>query len=268
MEFTINNCMTRINQALNYPSISYEDVSHFFDQAIAELNTSFRISIPLVSQMISEHTFKIQDHSVVLLNSAPNSSITTKTELPSDPPDASWSDPVYYYNDSSSPGSNDGFYAKGLDGKYTKYSEVYGYIPAEGEAYRAVAIGNAAFWFKVDPEDRSSFSLTEYLPAEWLVLFVIPYVCFKFSVRNGDGGVVFNDEFIQGFQQLQTSYNVPNNVQLCKVAHLPAYRNLVRENMHDLSKIVPLRAVTEDMKSTNFIIPQYSSTHSVGGWGV
>ena len=263
MEFTINNCMTRINQALNYPSISYEDVSHFFDQAVSELNTSFRISIPLVSQMISEHTFKIQDHNVVLLNKDPGSLIT---KVSSKPTASDNSPPVYYKGISN---LNYVFYVKTLNNEYEERSEVYGYIPAEGKAYCATAVdANTAFWFKIDSESLSSFSLTEYLPAEWLVLFVIPYVCFKFSVRNGDGGVVFNDEFIQGFQQLQTSYNVPNSVQLCKVAHLPAYRNLVKENIHDLNKTVPLRAVTEDMKSTNFIIPQYSSTHSVGGWGI
>ena len=58
---TLSDCINRINQVLNYPSVGYVDIRHFFDQAIAELNTTFRIGLPLVSQMVEERKLNIQE---------------------------------------------------------------------------------------------------------------------------------------------------------------------------------------------------------------
>ena len=59
MKFTLNDCMARINQVLNYPAVDYEDVYHFFDQAIAELNTNLRIALPSVTDMRLENTLDV-----------------------------------------------------------------------------------------------------------------------------------------------------------------------------------------------------------------
>ena len=47
---SINN----INMALNYPALAYEDISIYFDMAIAELNTTLHTCIPTVSEMVKE----------------------------------------------------------------------------------------------------------------------------------------------------------------------------------------------------------------------
>lgn len=267
MQFTITDCISRINQALNYPAISYDDVSHFFDQAIAELNTSLRIGLPLVSEMRAEHTFKISDNPncIFIPSDAVLSSIDAVSELPEAPEDGDL--PVVFYVDSDN-ALNSVFYIY-REGSWHTADVVYGIKP-DRTSFQAIRIGNtAAAWVEVPYTYLKEFSLTEYLPTDWIVLFLIPYVCFKFAVRNGDGGELFSDEFTQGFQQLQTSYNVPNVVELTTVAHLPAYRELVKEHLNDLRITVATRAVTEEMRIRNGVQKINGvSVYDHGGWGI
>ena len=73
----------------------------------------------------------------------------------------------------------------------------------------------------------------------------------------------------QGFQQLQTSYNVPNTVQLSTVAHLPAYRKLVEDNLDNLRKEVPTRAIYQNMMVRNGIsVVRATALFDTGGWGI
>ena len=51
--FTIADCISQINQALNYPSLTYEDISLYLDQAIAEINTNLHIGLRSFSHLIS-----------------------------------------------------------------------------------------------------------------------------------------------------------------------------------------------------------------------
>ena len=268
MQFTITDCISRINQALNYPALAYEDVYHFFDQAIAELNTSLRIGLPLVTEMRNEHTFQISDSSncIYIPDGTVPTSATVVTSKPISAPEEGKL-PVVFYVDSTK-ALNSTFYIY-RNGEWHSADVVYGIKP-DRSAFQLIRIGNtAAAWVQVPYNHLKDFSLTEYLPTDWIVLFIIPYVCFKFSVRNGDNGALFSDEFTQGFQQLQTSYSVPNTVELATVAHLPAYSNIVKENLNDLRKNVTTRAITEDMRVRNGIQKVNGvSVYDHGGWGI
>lgn len=280
MKFTISDCMSRINQALNYPALSYEDVSHFFDQAISELNTILRISLPSVTEMRVENTFKVTDSPYcVALTTSPTTSQNipiTKTNPSGEPSkiydllDNEITAEVAYYRDSETYANNTLCVKKSE--VWEPVEKVYGFFaesPASSQVYAAVVVGYSyAYWVETPNESVAKFSLTDYLPVDWLILFVIPYVCFKFAVRNGDSGALFSDEFTQGLQQLQTAYNVPNFVTLNTVAHLSAYRDLVKANLNDLRKQVGTRAITESMKVPNGIGKTYFSVLDSGGWDV
>lgn len=230
MKFTLDDCMSRINQALNYPSLSYTDIYHFFDQAIEELNSTFRIALPTVSEMNAENTFSIADQSdIVKLSSQPS--------------------------------------ASGMSSAPAKYAFYIGTdrIP---KYYVAVPIGGLYYWNAIEREYIEKYDLTEYMPLTWWILFVIPYVCFKYTVRDGDSGAHFMDEFSQGFQQLQTSYNVPNKVNLSSVAHKHAYKPIVQKCLPNLNTTVFTRAIYDDMRVGNGIMPTYGGFYETGGWNV
>lgn len=271
MKFTISDCISRINQALNYPAISYEDVSHFFDQAISELNTSLRIALPTVTEMKAEHTLDIASSpNVIPLTADPKveSKIKVMNAIPSSetPEDLSAGNPIVYYVSTSSYLENSLYIYK--NNSWIAVDCAYG-IPSADEVYKAIPVANTfAVWRAVSFTETYEFSLTEYLPTDWIILFLIPYVCFKFAVRNGDSGSIFLDEYTNGYQQLQTSYNVPNTVTLSEVADLPAYRDTVVKNIYDLRKKVPTRAITESMRVGNGIRPIYGRGIFEGGWGI
>ena len=257
MKFTISDCLSRINQALNYPAIFYEDVSHFFDQAIAELNTSLRIALPTVTEMRLENTFKLSE--------APNTVVVDSEYVTNALPTAENDSGVYYRVGDSL--IENCFYIR-KNGVWTPVDSVNA-ITKNGKGYTAIAVDSYAVWREIPIESVKEFSLTNYLTTDWIILFLIPYVCFKFAVRNGDNGALFSDEFTQGFQQLQTSYNVPNEIALNTVAHLPAYREIVKENITALNKKVFTRAITPEMRVTNAIKVVYGDNlFDKGGWDI
>ena len=268
MKFTVSDCISRINQALNYPALSYIDVSHFFDQAIAELNTTLRIALPTVTEMISEHTFKVSDsENAIVLTTDPTSNpiikvIESESELPED-----GSDKIVYLVEPADLLYNTFYIFKE---EWVPVKQAYGIVSGTGAAFETVVVSRSqAFWKSIPYEKVEEFSLTDYLTTDWIILFLIPYVCFKFSVRNGDNGALFSDEFTQGFQQLQTSYNVPNTVVLKDVAHVPVYKEQVLKNLANLHKSVTTRAITEDMRVPNGIRPIFGrGLFERGGWGV
>ena len=271
MKFTISDCMSRINQALNYPAISYEDVSHFFDQAVSELNSILRISLPTVSEMRAEHTFSIADSDSTIVISK---DVTTK-EIPKasaidngipQPGEGENTDSnIYYYV--ATKNFERCFYIKKGD-SWVATPKAYGIVPGGAVAYETVAISGYAVWYETPLNKLSEFSLTEYLPVDWIILFLIPYVCFKFAVRNGDNGALFSDEFTQGLQQLQTSYSVPTTVALSSVVHLAPYSAIAAANLNNLSKHIPTRAITESMKIPNGVHAVYGNIFDHGGWGI
>lgn len=264
--FTLSECLIRINQTLNYPAITYTDISHFFDQAISELNTSFKIGLPLVSQMIDENRINLQDlPNVTLLKTIPTGAAT---EIPTGTEDDfTDTDKIYYHI-----GTGKFYKYNPHTQEWVAYDKVYG-IHIDSVKGRStfvtlpLPVAGYAMWTPV-PENRlDDFDLETYIPTDWIILFIIPYVCFKTAVRDGSNGALYSEEYIQGFQQLQTSYDVPNFVTLSEVAHLPAYKTTVKANIDTLNISVPTRAVYDSMKIGNAIMPKYGGFFSRGGWG-
>lgn len=266
MKFTLTDCVARINQALNYPSISYEDVSHFFDQAMAELNSSLRIGLPTVTEMRFENTIKVTDHPNTVICSTLSDSIPTVTQNPTiTAPSGLYN--VVYYADKTVPILQRSLYIK-KDGVWKSVESAY--AVCAGKAYEAVTVASTyAIWREVPVQNVLEFDLLEYLPMDWWILFVIPYVCFKATLRDGGNGSLFSDEFTQGFQQIQTSYGVPNTVRLSDVAHLKAYRNLVTDNIENLDKRIATRAVFDTMRISDGVRKTYGAElFDNGGWGI
>lgn len=265
--FKLSECISRINQILNYPAITYTDISHFFDQAISELNSTFKIGMPLVSQMIENHRIDVQTlPNLTLLSSVPRGDF-------SDIPSGTLSDftntsKVYFNVDDSKIYKFDVYREE-----WVGYDKMYGlYLSDSGErtVYETIvfAASNCALWSTLDDTRTNDIDLNIYLPTDWVILFLIPYVCFKSNVRDGGNGALYNEEFVQGFQQLQTSYDVPNFVNLSEVAHLPAYTKDVKEHITALNVRIPTRAIYDSMKVGNSIMPTYGGFNSRGGWGL
>ena len=96
MKFTLSECVDRINQTLNFPSVAYEDISLFFDQAIAELNTTLHIQIRPISELVKNYTNNVKFPNLVLLKTDP---ALNSGAIPVDPDNV---DDLTYYYDSSS----------------------------------------------------------------------------------------------------------------------------------------------------------------------
>lgn len=272
---TLSECITRINQVLNYPSVTYTDISHFFDQAISELNTSFRIGLPLVSQMVQERKLNIQElPNLVFLTDAPTG---TPEDIPVGNSLSDFTDTSKVYLNLS----DYKFYKYNIyQNRWVGYDRMYGVhlnssnvrlvyetMIVYSDVYSDVYSEKKAVWSPVDEKRLNDFDLNIYMPDDWVILFLIPYVCFKSAVRDGAEGGLYLDEFTQGFQQLQTSYDVPNFVNLSSVAHMSAYTKLAKENLSNLNIKIPTRAVYDSMKVGNVSMPVYGGFHSRGGWG-
>ena len=267
MKLTLNNVMQRINQILNYPSVAYEDISHFFDHAIAELNTILKVGIPSVSDLVTKNTLDITlQTNTVMLSERPTYG-TLLHRFESVPTEAPENTCMYgYYADGSY--SSRKFYV--WDGvSWNSFNSLYGVFLGDGNpvAYVATFLGTGAYWVESDAKRTLEFDFCEYLTEDWLTLFVIPYVCFKFTVRNGGDGALFCTEFTQGLQQLQTSYDVPNTVVLSEVAGIPAYAEIVSKNLNNLSKRVPTQAITDSMR-IGTVVNAVFEDNVTGGWGV
>lgn len=280
MKFTLNECVQRINQILNYPAVSYADISHFFDHAISELNTILRIGLPTVSEMVNDNTIDVtmQENTVMLTARPTNTtSITVFQDIPNaKPTEGAPTFGIYYPNKIVEDGEvvsvsviGAKYYTwTGLS--WTSHDSLYG-VTFEGAtqtAYIATTVGGSAFWVETPARHTLEIDLCEYLPLDWWMLFMIPYVCFKFAVRNGDDGALYSTEFSEGLQQLQTCYDVPNFVTLNTVAGNPIYTKIVQNNLNNLGVTVPTRAITEDMRIGNAVRPIYGNLYDVGGWGI
>lgn len=259
MKYTLSECIERINQNLNYPSISYEDIVIFLDQAIAELNTSLHIQIRPISYLTKNYTNNVKPEPVVVLKAPPTSAtlIPTKQTAGLD----------HYYDTSR------GLFKIKIGGEWVERNQLYGisWSTENGSStlYKAVVLSNEAiFWGKVETTSPTQYDLTEILPTDWITLFLIPYVCFKYTVRDGDNGTLYAEEFSNGFQQLQNAYDVPSKVHLPSVAHLPAYTEDVKSNLGNLNISIPTRAILQNMLHGRTVKPSYGSVYDNGGWGI
>ena len=91
----------------------------------------------------------------------------------------------------------------------------------------------------------------------------------KYSVRDGDTGLLFSEEFSQGFQQLQNSFSIPSTVILNDVVGEAAYTNLIKNNLESLDKSVTTRAILEKYKIQRHLNAIYDDFYNHGGgWGL
>lgn len=256
MTFTLSDCITRINQVLNYPSVSYVDIDYFFDQAISELNSELNIGLRPISEIYKNSTFKIENlKDFVMLETIPT--------------------PVISGNETSDIYFKDGhiFYKK--DGtNYVKTTKLYGiYSQYEGseivnKIYETIVLSGEAYWTPYHIPVDNNVDLTNYLPYDWIVLYLIPYVCFKYAVRDGDSGVNYAEDFSNGFQQLRNSYDIPHTVNLAQQAGKKAYIQDLEELLPNINVQVPTRAIYESMKVPRNIPAQYGSMYDRGGWNI
>jgi hypothetical protein len=214
--------------------------------------------------MVDENRINVYSiPNTIILSSPPNN-------IPTVPNTEGFVDPtLVYYN------SGDGLLYRysNVTQTWDGFNEIYGIYTdptaAKTIVYRTMlSVGAGAGWYIVDPTAFNDFNLNIYLPTDWIILFLIPYVCFKVAVRDGAEGSLYNEEFVQGIQQLQTSYDVPNFVRLKDVAHLPAYTQIVKDNLGKLDTVMPTRAVYDSMKIGNSIMPTYGGIYDTGGWGL
>lgn len=254
----LSKTLNYINQALNYPALIFNDVSLFFDSAITELNTTLHTGIPLVTEMIEEFRQRLSKNT-------PKVTIAQNKDPQFDPtiPSSAITHPKYYYNASTKL-----FYildvitntyqsAKSLNGVYIRN--------AKQEDYKAVVYGQNASW-QIYDANVLECEFSEYFPDEWVILWLIPYVCFKYTVRDGGTASSFAEELTQGFQQLQDTYNVPERTILATVAEKEAYKSLVSENLANLNIYVRTRAIYEYMKHDRVINARFGSMYDRGGF--
>lgn len=251
----LSECLNYINQALNYPALTYEDISLFFNSAVSELNTTLHTSIPTVSEMIVEFKQKMSKED-------------DKVRIQSDPqlyPDIYiFSGENYYYSPTEKV-----FYIKDLStNEYYSSSTLKGVYLRNNtpEYYFAVVYGNAPAWQRSDFESVTECELSEYFPDDWILLWMIPYVCYKYTVRDGGTAQTFAEELTQGFQQLQETYDVPEKVTLATYADKDAYHELVKKFMPILNIKVPTRAIYEDMKHSRNTNAIFGSFYDRGGF--
>lgn len=252
-------CIQHINQVLNYPSFAYSDMSYFLDQAIAELNTTLRIDIPIVSKMIDLSRIPyLESPDTVLLQSVPSTTIPTGTAYSGD---------AYWYN------TTDGNFYIGTS--EVPHKTLYGvYMPdmASRSVYQAIAYSNSmVIWIELDVNALPDVDLSKWLPDEWVILFVIPYVCSKCSARDGGNSTLYVEEYTQGFQQLQTSYRVPNHISFVDASFLPAYEADVKEVLElggDTNQMFRTKAIYPFMKINTMESAVFGGMYENGGWGL
>jgi hypothetical protein len=258
----LNVIIDYINQALNFPNISYKDVSVYFDSAISELNTSLHIDMPLVSTMIADYrhflakTIKNKIH-------IPVSDIETPIPVYDTEPSGN-NIPIYYYN------SAQRVYGVLKYGTYIYFYKLYAVSNPNGVItyYNTYNPGdNEPIWLESELNEFQ-FEMSNYMPDDWVLLWLVPYVCFKYTVRDGGTASVFADELNQGFQQLQDTYNVPEKTNLIGVAGKYAYTDIVKRCLPMLNVKVPTKAIYPYMKHDRAVSAIYGSEYDTGGFGI
>lgn len=258
---TLADTITYINQALNYPSVTLTDIKLFLNQGFSELNTTLHIQLPDIDTMIEEHRKVFSNRKDVLIFSEKPTShdIINLTE------NDQTSDVVY--DKENRVFITRGKYQEGtFDNLYAVYVD---YVTGTQHVYKATMINTSSgLWLEMH-DNVLNFDLSTYLAKDWIMLFLIPYVCYKYSVRDGDTGVLFSEEFVQGFQQLQNSFSVPSCVNLIDVVGEPAYTKIVKENLNNLNKVVTTRAILEKYRIPRHLDSIYDDFYNhKGGWGL
>lgn len=259
----LSELMKYINTSLNYPSLTYIDIDLFFDMAISELNTTLHTSIPLVKDMVKEFRQNMTKYEAnkIILTANPED---TDFIIPTDPVNPLENNIQYYYS------TEDKKYHV-LDKYFNKYDThtiIKGvYVTKTGiRLYQSFNYGYSAAWAEIPTNSQYEANLEDYLPDDWVILWLIPYVCFKYTARDGGTAQTFAEELTQGFQQLQETYNVPDKVLLATYADKPAYTSLVEQNLPNLNILVPTKAIYENMKHSRNVNAIYDNFYDRGGF--
>jgi len=259
----LSKCLQYINTALNFPAVTYLDINLFFDMAIAELNTTLHTAIPSVSDMIEafrQNVSKYEANKIILEDDPADSNYI----IPSNPTDPLENEiPCYYDSEEKT------FYI------LNKYSHEYiphkivkaVFITSAGmHLYQTINYGSTAAWAEVPMDPNYECDLDAYLPDDWILLWLIPYVCFKYTSRDGGTAQTFAEELAQGFQQLQETYDVPDKVLLATYADKDAYHSLAEDNLNNLNIYVPTMAIYENMKHSRNTNAIYGDFYDRGGF--
>ena len=165
------------------------------------------------------------------------------------------------------------FYVKEASGDtvYSERDELLGFHLKDNVAtnpiyYKAAIYGDEVFWVKQFNDVLLECEISDYLPDDWVLLWLIPYVCFKYTVRDGGTASTFAEELTQGFQQLQETYGIPSKVTLATYADKEAYTELVEKNLPNLDIAVPTQAIYESMKHSRIVNAVYGSMYDRGGF--
>lgn len=270
MSYRLSQFVTALNAALNYPAITYDDVALYMDMCIGEINTALHTSLRSISDCREAMRDRVMsENAPIVLDSEPtgaNAAVHIARDQGDLLPDA-WQ------------------YWDAQDSRYRRFvrtdpsgsvvsvrDSLFGVYVSEGVAkvYEAHMYSRGlCLWIAAD--GYSDLDLSDYLTDDWISLFLLPYVCFKYTVRDGGTASTFAEEMEQGFQQLQESYDVPEDVALSKVAGMPAYAKDVLEFLDSgmaPGYRCPTRAITEDMKHPRAVSAEYGPAHSAGGWGL
>jgi hypothetical protein len=252
-----------INTALNYPAVTYLDINIFFDMAISELNTTLHTSIPLVKDMVEtfrHEATKSESNKVLLANDPAD----TNYVIPTDPVNPLENEVLCYYSTETRK-----FY---ILNKFTNEYLEFNIIKAvfntsEGiHLYQSINYGSGAAWAEIPTDPSYEADLDKFLPDDWIMLWLIPYICFKYTVRDGGTAQTFAEELTQGFQQLQETYDIPSKVLLATCADKPAYTELVEEHLPNLNIWVPTRAIYESMKHPRNMNAIFGGFYDRGGF--
>lgn len=259
--YTLNDLTNDVNSALNYPAISFQDIKLYLNQAISELNSSLHTSIRNVNDIISENYVRTSTLDNLIALSTPPTMSDTVPMYPDTPVGV---EITYYYKTTT------GKFMKynSEEDEWKAYDSLYAYNITDGirTVYKATYIDDHIYWIQEVYDNPLELDFSQYICNDWIVLFVIPYICFKFSARDNDTGAIFSEEFTQGYQQLLIAYNIPDKVLLDKVAGLIPYREDVEKSLPNLKIMCPTRAITESFKIPKDIQATFGSMFDRGGW--
>lgn len=262
-KLTLGEVLTKINKKLNYPSLSFDDVDVYFDQAISELNTLLHISIDPISTIKEAYVNNLLDkNNIVRLATHPLNS--SGINIPTTPGNNNANE--YYYD-----AVEDEYMIKNTGGTYDAHDIIYGeYIdPTTQESIwvQPFLYGNTPKWYPSAIADPMSLNVLHFMPMDWWILFVVPYVAAAYAAKDGGNVVLFNDEFAQGFIQLRTNYDIQQRVKLSEVMHLPAYKAIVDDVLQDSKQLINLpnlevitKAITESMRIPDNLEAKYDDS--------
>ena len=260
-KLTLAEVLNKINKKLNYPSLSFDDVDVYLDQAISELNTLLHINIDPISVIKEKYVNNVFDKdNIVRLGSNP----LTNVNIPTTPGVNNVND--FYYNS-----QKDEYMIKNTAGEYIAHEIIYGeYIDPttlQSTWVQPFLYGTTPKWYPSTISDPTSLNVLHFMTLDWWILFVVPYVCAAYAAKDGGNAVLFNDEFAQGFMQLRTNYDIQQRVKLSEVMHLPAYKEIVDEVLNDPKQLIDLpnlevitKAITESMRIPDNLEAKYDDS--------